>query len=422
MLDIKDIRKRPEFYEEKLKTRNNELSVKELLQFDEERRELQAKIDKAKAQRNSINKELPKATDKKELISQMKEISSLIKDDEKRESELSHQINSILACFPNIPHDSVKISNNEEDNVVLKKYGEIPEFNFAVKDHMELGSIHDILDFDRAAKITGARFCLYKGLGARMERALLNFMLDLQTEKHGFKEVITPFLVNAASLFTTSNLPKFEQDLFKTQDDYYLLPTSEVSIVNIHRDEIVDKDELPLKYTGYTPCFRQEAGSYGRDVKGLIRNHQFNKVELVVFCHPDESEKMLDKIVDYAEEVLELLKLPFQRVGLVTGDLSNASTKTIDLEVWLPGQQKYREVSSCSNCTDFQARRGNIKFRDENKKTHFLHTLNGSGLATSRLLPAIFENYQQEDGSIKVPEVLVPYVGETVIVADATSN
>ena len=410
MLDIKLIRENKDYYEQKLQTRNKDIKLDELINWDTERRELQAKIDRLKGERNSINKELPKSQDKKTLIAKMKEISESIVNDEKKEKELSENIKNFLACVPNIPDDSVKISFNEEDAELVKTVGNIPEFDFEIKDHVDIGLQNNMLDFERASKIAGARFALYTGLGARLERALINFMLDVQTKEHGFTEVMTPFLVNPASLFTTSNLPKFEEDLFKTQDDYYLLPTSEVSLVNIHRDEVLDIKELPVKYASYTPCFRREAGSYGKDLRGLIRTHQFNKVEMVVFCHPDESMKMQQKLVEYASKILDLLKLPYRIVNLVTGDLSNASVKTTDLEVWVPTQNKYREVSSVSNCTDFQARRGNIKFKDENGKNHYVHTLNGSGLATSRLMPAILENYQKKDGTVEIPEVLKRYL------------
>ena len=411
MLDLKFIRENSEFVEKRLQTRKKDISLKELLQMDEKRRNLQTMLDEKKAQRNAINKELPKSQNKKELIESMKKISEQIKDSEKEEAELSNSIQEILWVLPNIPHESVKVSYNEEDAELLSTWGEIPEYDFELKDHVDLGVEKGIFDFERASKISGARFSLYIDKGARLERALINFMLDIQTEEHGYKEFITPYLVNSDSLFTTSNLPKFEEDLFKTQDNLYLLPTSEVTLVNIHRDDILEEKDLPLKYTAYTPCFRREAGSYGKDVRGLIRTHQFNKVELVQFTTQEDSFKIHETIVAHAEEILRRLGLSYRKVGLVTGDISNASVKTIDLEVWVPTQGKYREVSSISNCTDFQARRGNIRYRDKEGKLRFVHTLNGSGLATSRLLPAILETYQQKDGSIIIPEVLRSYTG-----------
>jgi len=411
VLDLKFIRENSDLVEKRLKTRKKDISLKELLEMDEKRRNLQGMLDEKKSQRNTINKELPKSEDKKTLIEKMKKISEEIKESEKEEIELSNKIQQILWELPNIPHESVKISYNEEDAEILSTWGKIPEYDFELKDHVDLGIEKNILDFERAAKIAGSRFALYIDKGARLERALINFMLDVQTKEHGYKEFMTPYLVNADSLFTTSNLPKFEEDLFKTQDNLYLLPTSEVTLVNIHRDEILEENDLPLKYTAYTPCFRREAGSYGKDVRGLIRTHQFNKVELVQFTTPETSYEIQQKIVEHAEEILKRLGLSYRKIALVTSDISNASIKTIDIEVWVPTQGKYREVASISNCTDFQARRGNIKYRDKEGKLKFVHTLNGSGLATSRLLPAIIETYQKKDGSIEIPEVLRKYTG-----------
>ncbi|PLX17730.1 MAG: serine--tRNA ligase [Candidatus Muiribacterium halophilum] len=410
MLDIKMIRENPEEVEKKLKTRDDKISWGELLELDKKRKENQAELDELKSVRNKKNKEIAKAEDKKAVIDSVRELSSNIKDLEMSQKEVENSINEILAVIPNIPSEDVPISFDEEDAKTIKIWGDIPEFDFEIKDHVDIADGLKMLDFERAAKMSGARFALYRGEGARLERALLNFMLDVQTTKHGYTEFMTPYLVNAQSLFTTSNLPKFEEDLFKTQDDLYLLPTSEVSLVNIHRDDIISQEELPIKYTGYTPCFRREAGSYGKDLRGLIRTHQFNKVELVQFVHPDRSSDALEEIVSHAEKILELLNIPYRRQMLVTGDISNASSMTIDLEVWIPTQNKYREVSSCSNCTDFQARRGNIRFKEKDGKLRFVHTLNGSGLATSRLLPAIIELNQTEEGYIIVPEVLRPYM------------
>jgi len=411
MLDIKMVRENSEEVERKLKTRDENISLDELVVLDNKRRENQARLDELKAIRNKKNKEIAKAEDKKTVIDSVRQLSADIKELEVVQKEVEKSMNDILAVLPNIPHEDVPVSFNENDAITIKTWGEIPEFDFDIKDHVDVANELNMLDFERAAKMSGARFALYRDYGAKLERALLNFMLDVQTSKHGYIEFMTPYLVNSDSLFTTSNLPKFEEDLFKTQDDLYLLPTSEVSLVNVHRDDILDEDELPLKYTAYTPCFRREAGSYGKDLRGLIRTHQFNKVELVQFVHPKKSKEALEEIVSHAEAILELLRIPYRKQLLVTGDISNASTMTIDLEAWIPTQKKYREVSSCSNCTDFQARRGNIRFRDKHGKLRFVHTLNGSGLATSRLVPAIIELNQTKDGELIIPEVLRPYMG-----------
>ena len=317
---------------------------------------------------------------------------------------------------PNIPHESVPKGKDETENVVAKKWGEPKQFDFEPLNHWDIGEVLELIDFDRGSKIAGARFSLMKGFGARLERALMNFMLDLNTSK-GYKEIFPPIIVNRESMTGTGQLPKFENELFIVRDpEFYLIPTAEVPVTNIHRDEILSEQTLPLYYTAYTPCFRREAGSYGRDVRGLIRQHQFNKVELVKFVLPEMSFDELEALTQDAEDILQKLELPYQLVELCTGDLGFAASKTYDLEVWLPGQQKYREISSCSNFTDYQARRANIRFRREGKKgTEFVHTLNGSGLAIGRTLVAILENYQQEDGSIVVPEVLRPYMGIDII-------
>jgi seryl-tRNA synthetase len=351
----------------------------------------------------------------------MREVSQQIKglDDELRGIE--EEFDLFLLTVPNIPHASVPVGRSESDNVEIRSHGEKPSFDFEAKPHWEIGESLGILDFERGAKITGARFTLYRGMGARLERALINFMLDLHTEQHGYLEMLPPFMVNRESMTGTGQLPKFEDDLFRLEGlDYYLIPTAEVPVTNIHRGEILRSAELPLRYTAYTPCFRKEAGSYGKDTRGLIRQHQFNKVELVKFARPEQSYSELELLLDNAEEVLRRLGLHYRVVELCTGDLGFSAAKTYDIEVWLPGQEAYREISSCSNFEDFQARRAGIRFRDEEKaKPEFVHTLNGSGLAVGRTLVAILENYQSADGSVRIPEVLRPYVGGAVAISPA---
>jgi seryl-tRNA synthetase len=327
--------------------------------------------------------------------------------------EIEKRFQGLMLMIPNLPHSTVPVGLSEEHNREVRKWGELPSFNFTPKSHWDIGEELGILDFSRAAKIAGARFALYYGLGALLERALINFMLDLHTRERGYREVLPPFLVNRDSMIGTGQLPKFEEDLFRIQDpEFFLVPTAEVPLTNIHREEILKREDLPICYVAYTPCFRREAGSYGKDVRGLIRNHQFNKVELVKLTEPDSSYVELDKMVQDAEEVLRQLKIPYRVLELCTGDMGFASAKTFDLEVWLPGQGTYREISSCSNCEDFQARRAGIRYRSDKKsRPVFVHTLNGSGLAVGRTLVALLENYQQKDGSVVVPEVLRPYMG-----------
>jgi seryl-tRNA synthetase len=318
-----------------------------------------------------------------------------------------------MLTLPNLPNPGVKIGKSADDNLEVRRWGEPPRFDFDPKNHWDIGETLGILDFSRAAKIAGARFAVYRDAGAKLERALINFMLDLHTTEHGYKEVLPPALVNRAALVGTGQLPKFEEDLFHlAPGDYFLIPTAEVPLTNLHRDEMLEREELPIKYVAYTPCFRSEAGSYGKDVRGLIRQHQFNKVEMVKFSEPESSYDELESMTLNAEEVLKRLRLPYRVVELCTGDMGFPSAKTYDLEVWLPGQNTYREISSCSNCEDFQARRANIRYRKDKKgKPIFVHTLNGSGLAVGRTLVAILENYQQKDGSVVIPEVLRPYMG-----------
>jgi seryl-tRNA synthetase len=370
-----------------------------------------------RAQRNQVSDLIAGKKKKKEdaspEIAQMKEVSSRIKELEGKLNAIEEDLRGILMVIPNIPHESVVIGQEEADNLEMRRWGKIPEFSFTPRPHWEIGETLDILDFDRGAKITGARFTLYKDGGARMERALMNFMLDLHTGSHGYREVLPPFLVNRKTMTGTGQLPKFEEDLFKLDEpDYFLIPTAEVPVTNIHQDEILTEEELPLCYTAYTPCFRKEAGSYGKDTRGLIRQHQFNKVELVKFTTPEASYAELESLTEDAEEVLKRLGIPYRVVMLCTGDLGFSAAKTYDLEAWLPGQGAYKEISSCSNFEDFQARRANIRYRPKGKKgTEFVHTLNGSGLAIGRTLVAILENYQNEDGSVTIPEVLRSYMG-----------
>lgn len=355
------------------------------------------------------------------LRARLREASDAIKAEEDEQKEIEKSLRSLLLTIPNLPHETVPVGRDESANVEVRRIGRPREFSSKPRPHWEIGVELGILDFDRAAKISGARFAVYMGAGARLERALIQFMLDIQTRVNGYKEVLPPFLVNASALEGTGNLPKFEEDLFKVRDrDLYLIPTAEVPLTNLHREEILDAERLPIRYTAYTACFRSEAGSYGKDVRGLIRQHQFNKVELVTFTTPDESFNELERMTQNAEEVLSRLELPYRVVTLCTGDMGFASTKTYDIEVWLPAQDTYREISSCSNCVDFQARRAKIRYRPEPKsKPRFVHTLNGSGLAVGRAMLAILENFQNEDGSVSIPKALQPYFdGQELISAE----
>jgi len=416
MLDMKFIRDHLDQVEQRLASRGGEQSLAGFRQLDERRRSLLVESETLKAQKNSVSEEISKVKDKSQVqdkITEMKAVSARIKtlDDELKLVE--EELQNLLLIIPNLPHPTTPIGRSEADNVVVRSWGNPPGFAFEPKNHWEIGEQLGILDFERAAKITGARFALTKGAGARLERALISFMLDLHTTEHGYTEVLPPFMVNRASMTATGQLPKFEEDLFKLVDpDFLLIPTAEVPVTNIHRDEILKRSELPISYTAYTPCFRREAGSYGKDTRGLIRQHQFNKVELVKFVHPAESEAELEKLTGHAERVLQLLELPYRVMALCSGDIGFSACKTYDLEVWLPGQNLYREISSCSSFGDFQARRGGIRFREDDKsKPEFVHTLNGSGLAVGRTLVAILENYQQADGSVVIPQALRPYMG-----------
>lgn len=418
MLDIKLIREHPEIVKEALKKRGYDFNIDNLLKIDEERRTRIAEVEKLRARINEISKEVGELKRRKEdqkadaLKEESKKLGDEIEVLEKELYEIDIRFNQLLLLIPNIPHDSVVEGKDSSWNPVVKVWGEKPAFSFTPLPHWEIGEKLGILDFERGSKISSSGFTVMHGIGARLERALINFMVDLHLSR-GYREVWTPFLVNSKSMTGTGQLPKFEDDMYRVQhEDLYLIPTAEVPVTNLHRDEILDKNVLPLKYVAYTPCFRREAGSYGKDVRGIIRQHQFDKVELVKFVEPEKSFEELEDLLLEAEDVLKQLKLHYRVVSLCTGDLGFASAKTYDIEVWLPGQNEYKEISSVSNFTDFQARRANIKYRPGPKaKPQFVHTLNGSGLAIGRTVVAILENYQQADGSVIIPEVLVPYMG-----------
>ena len=421
MLDLKLVREHTEQVRAAIRRRGAELDLREFLALDEKRRSTQQELEALRRKRNEVSEEIGRlkkagkpAEDK---VAEMRAEGDAITALENAGREAEEAQRNILLMIPNLPHASVPDGKDEADNVEIRRWspqgGEPPKFSFEPKPHWDIAAYLDIIDFDRAAKITGARFALYKGMGARLERALINFMLDLHTTEHGYLEVLPPFMVNRDSMITTGNLPKFEEDLFKVENGaYYLIPTAEVPVTNIFRDEVLPEESLPVLYTAYTPCFRREAGSYGKDTRGLIRQHQFNKVELVKFAKPEDSYDELEKLTRNAEEVLRRLGLAYRVIALCTGDMGFSAAKTYDIEVWLPAQNKYREISSCSNFEDFQARRGNIRYKPKGgKKTEFVHTLNGSGLAVGRTVVAILENFQQPDGSVVIPEVLRPYMG-----------
>jgi len=416
MLDIRFIRENLEEAETRLKTRGAGASLAGFRELDGRRRVLLQETETLKALRNRVSDEISRVKDKSQVqdqIAEMREVSQQIKGLDDALRSVEEELELFMLTVPNIPSAVTPIGSSEADNMEVRRCGTIPEFTFSPKPHWEIGESLDILDFERGAKITGARFTLYKDAGARLERSLINFMLDLHTSRHNYIEMLPPFMVNRESMTGTGQLPKFADDLFHLEGvDYFLIPTAEVPVTNIHRGEILKGSQLPICYTAYTPCFRSEAGSYGKDTRGLIRQHQFNKVELVKFVHPSDSMKDLLQLLDNAEEVLRLLGLPYRVVELCTGDIGFSACRTFDIEVWLPGQNTYREISSCSNFGDFQARRAGIKFReDEKSKPEFVHTLNGSGLAVGRTVVAILENCQQEDGSVFIPEVLRPYMG-----------
>ncbi len=422
MLDLKYVRDHIDEIREKTEQRGAEVDFDSFLELDILRRELLKEVESLRYQKNTVSDTIAKLKKEKKDASQeienMRALSQRIKDLDNKLQDKEAALKDLMLIIPNIPHSSVAVGKSSEDNPEIRKWGEVPQFPFEPKPHWEIGENLRILDFERAAKITGARFTLYRGLGARLERALINFMLDLHTRKHHYLEVLPPFIVNKESMTATGQLPKFEEDLFKLDGlDYYLVPTAEVPVTNIHQNEILSADSLPLYYTAYTPCFRKEAGSHGRETRGLIRQHQFNKVELVKFTTPETSYDELEKLLLNAEEVLKKLKIHYRVVSLCTGDLGFSAAKTYDIEVWLPGQEAFREISSCSNFEGFQARRANIRYKTGVKeKSEYVHTLNGSGLAVGRTLVAILENYQQEDGSVIIPEVLRPYMdGKDVI-------
>jgi len=420
MLDARYLRDNIDMVKKALSDRGYELDLREFLENEEKRRSLLKISEEFRNKRNVVSEEIAHLKSKKEdaskLIEEMKKVSDTIKEYDEKINVIQKSLNDFLLNIPNIPHESVPIGKDETENLEIKRWDEPRQFDFEPLNHWDIGVMLDIIDFDRAAKIAGARFSIMKGAGARLERALMNFMLDSNTSR-GYKEIFPPLIVNRESMTGTGQLPKFDMELFKITDpEFYLIPTAEVPVTNIHRNEILNDKNLPIYYTAYTPCFRREAGSYGKDVRGLIRQHQFNKVELVKFVKPENSYDELESLTKDAEDILQKLELPYRIVALCTGDLGFAASKTYDLEVWLPGQQKYREISSCSNFTDFQARRANIRFKREGRKgTEYVHTLNGSGLAIGRTLVAILENYQQRDGSVIVPEVLKPYMGIEII-------
>lgn len=415
MLDIKDIRNNYEFVKERLSVRGKEYPLEELKTLDEKRREIIGVVEEKKAYQNEISKKIPmmkkEGKDTEEIFKEMKELSNEIKSFDEELQGIDEKIREVILEIPNLPHESVPRGNDDTENIEMIKVGTPREFDFEPRAHWDIGTMNDWLDFERANKITGSRFSIFKGFGAKLERALTQFMLDLHTEKQGYTEMSTPFMVNRDSMIGTGQLPKFSEDMYQLErDDFYLVPTAEVPLTNMYRGEILSEDDLPIYITEYTPCFRREAGSAGRDTRGLIRNHQFDKVELVKFVKPETSYDELEKLTMNAREVLDLLKLPYRVVTLCGGDLGFSSAKTYDIEVWMPSYGRYVEISSCSNFENYQARRSNIKYRPKDGgKAEFVHTLNGSGLAVGRTFAALVENYQKEDGTIEIPEVLKPY-------------
>jgi seryl-tRNA synthetase len=416
MIGIKFIRQNMADVKKAIEHRGDRIDWKTLSDADDQRKEILLEIEALRHKRNVVSDQIAEMKKKgesaDEVVTEMRDVSGRIKTLDTRLSENGRIIDTILMQIPNLPHASVPVGRDENDNPVLRTVGTLPEFAFEPKAHWDIGEDLGILDFKRAARITGARFPLYFGQGALMERALINFMLDLHVIDHGYQEVLPPFIVNRNSMTHTGQLPKFEEDLFKLEgSDYYLIPTAEVPVTNIHHSEILNEEDLPRYYTAYTPCFRSEAGSHGKDTRGLIRQHQFNKVELVKFTTPESSYDELEQLLQNAEIVLQKLEIPYRVITLCTGDLGFSAAKTYDIEVWMPAQGVYREISSCSNFEDFQARRGNIRFRRKGRKgTEYVHTLNGSGLAVGRTFAALLENYQQADGSVMIPKALQPYM------------
>lgn len=421
MLDIKLFRENIDVVKEGLKKRNQDINLDQLMDWDNTRRSIITEIDQLRLKRNTDSETVGKLKrEKKEpektLLEELEQLRTRIQEKEKFLLNIENQIEDFLLRIPNIPDETTPVGKSDKDNVVVRTVGEPPKFSFKPKHHWEIGEKLGILDFERASKISGSRFSLLKNEGCALERAIITFFLDTHKQS-GYQEIMTPYLVNRASMRGTGQLPKFEEDLFRCPDDeLYLIPTAEVSVTNLHRDEILDEKQLPVKYTSYSACFRREAGSYGKDTKGLIRNHQFNKVELVKFVKPEDSAKELELLTNDAEKVLQLLGIPYRVMALCSGDIGFSSTKTYDLEAWMSGEGMYREISSCSNFKDFQARRMNCKYKSAtSKKREFVHTLNGSGVAVGRTFATILENYQQEDGSVIIPEVLRKYTGFDVI-------
>lgn len=421
MLDIKILRQNPDKIREALKKRHNDLDIAPAIELDLKRREILTNVEQKKAKQNEISKKIPqmkKAGENTDAIfAEMKELSNEIKADDEKVRDIDEKLRDYMLRIPNIPNDEVPVGADDSDNIEIRKFGEPTKFDFEPKAHWDIGTDLDILDFERGTKIAGTRFTVYKGIGARLERAVIQYFLNTNTEESGYTEIQPPYMVNRASMTGTGQLPKFEEDAFKVVNNgFFLIPTAEVPVTNLHRDEILDGTKLPIKYTAYSACFRAEAGSAGRDTRGLIRQHQFNKVELVKFAHPDNSYEELEKLTNDAEKLLQGLGLSYRVVCLSTGDLGFSSAKTYDLEVWMPSYGRYVEISSCSNFEDYQARRANIRFKNDPKdKAQFVHTLNGSGLAVGRTVAAILENYQNADGTVTVPQALVPYMGTDII-------
>ena len=417
MLELKFVRQNLKQIETSLENRGESADLESFIACDAQRKTLLLEIEDLRHRRNVVSEKIAAMKRNKEnadnLVAEMRQVADRIKVLDQDLSENESKINHILFRIPNLPHHSVPIGKDSSENPVINKVGSVPNFDFEPQPHWVLGENLKIFDFETASKITGARFPLYLGAGARLERALINFMLDIHTTKHGYKEILPPFIVNRDSMTGTGQLPKFEEDLFKLQGwDYFMVPTAEVPVTNIHKGEVLDEEVLPILYTAYTPCFRSEAGSYGKDTRGLIRQHQFNKVELVKFTTPETSYDELETLLNNAEAILNYLEIPYQVINLCTGDLGFSAAKTYDIEVWMPSQGVYREISSCSNFESFQARRANIRFKKKGKKgTELVHTLNGSGLAVGRTVAALLENYQQADGSVLIPEILRPYMG-----------
>ncbi|MDQ0351555.1 seryl-tRNA synthetase [Alkalibacillus filiformis] len=418
MLDLKYLRQNFDEVKAKMQNRGEDLTdLDKFLDWDEKRRAYIQESEELKARRNEVSKEISQLKKEKQdadhLIKEMREVGDRVKEIDSQLNEVEDQLNQLMLSIPNIPHESVPVGETEDDNVEVKNWGDVPNFDFDVKPHWDVADELDIIDFERASKVTGSRFAFYKGLGARLERALINFMMDLHADEHGYEEMLPPQIVNRDSLTGTGQLPKFGADVFKLEEwDYFLIPTAEVPVTNVHRDEILSADDLPKKFTAFSTNFRSEAGSAGRDTRGLIRQHQFNKVELVQLVKPEDSYDTLEQLTGHAEKVLQLLELPYRVMNMCTADLGFTAAKKYDIEVWIPSYETYREISSCSNFEDFQARRAGLRFRREaNAKPEFVHTLNGSGLAVGRTVAAILENYQNEDGSVTIPQVLRPYMG-----------